>query len=66
MRSIKNLEIRTALKDNNLRHWELAKLIGVSENTLIRKLREELPLEDKKKILEIIQDSTKNNNVKEI
>ena len=52
---MKNECIREELKKRNLKQWELAKMLGVSEFTLTRRLREELPEEEKKKILEVIE-----------
>lgn len=50
-----NLEIRNALKKKRMYNYELAELLGITEFTLSRKLRKELPDEEKKKILEIIK-----------
>lgn len=52
---MQNRQIREALKKTGLRQWQLAKLLDVNEFTLSRKLREELPEEEKKKILEVIE-----------
>lgn len=54
MKEKANLEIRNSLKKQNIKHWELANKLGISEYTLVRKLRMELPKEDKKKILDTI------------
>lgn len=59
MQNIANQDIRQAIKTANLKHWKLAKLMGVSETTLVRKLREELPEEEKQKILKIISELSK-------
>lgn len=50
-----NYEIRNALNRKGLRQWELAELLGITEFTLSRKLRKELPDDEKKKILDIIE-----------
>ena len=50
-----NLEIRKALKEANMTQWQLATIIGVSENTMYRMLRNELPKEDKERILKAIK-----------
>lgn len=55
MRNLANLEIRNKLKERNIKHWELAYKLGVSEYTLVRKLRIELSKEDKDKILNTIE-----------
>lgn len=49
-----NIEIRNALKEKRMYNYELAELLGVTEWTLSRKLRKELPPDEKQKILEII------------
>lgn len=55
-----NFEIRTALKKANLKQWQLAEMLQISEFTLSRKLRKELSNEDKNKIKQLI----KNKNQK--
>lgn len=49
-----NAEVRQALRDKGLRQWQLAERLGVSENTLCRQLRKELPAEQKARILKAI------------
>lgn len=49
-----NKEIRDAMKQKCMAQWQLGELLGVSENTVNRKLRKELPDEEKQKILDII------------
>ena len=50
-----NIEIRNALKKKRMFNYELAELLGVTEWTLSRKLRKELPPDEKQKILDIIE-----------
>ena len=52
---MQNKQIKDALKKTGLRQWQLAKRLGVSESVLSRNLREELPEEEKKRILKIIE-----------
>jgi len=52
-----NLEIKEAIKSSNLKQYEVAKLLGISEFTLVRHLRYELPQEEKTKILNIIKEN---------
>ena len=52
-----NLEIRKAIKEAKLTQWKVADLMGYSEATIVRKLRKELPQEEKTKILEIIKQN---------
>ncbi len=49
-----NIEIRNALKEKRMYNYELAELLGITEWTLSRKLRTELPPEEKKRILDLI------------
>lgn len=51
---MKNLEIRMALKEHRMFNYELAELLGISEFTLSRRLRSELPQKEKEKILNLI------------
>ena len=56
-----NLDIREAIKKANLKHYEVADLLGISENTFVRKQRKELSKEKKSEIFYII-----NNHKKEV
>lgn len=63
---MENLEIRSKLKEKNVFQWQVAKNMGISEMTLVRKLREELTEEEKQKILSVIdkiavEKNNKNN-----
>lgn len=49
-----NKRIRDEIKSNGLRHWQLADALGISEASLVRKLRHEIPEEETDRILEII------------
>ena len=51
-----NLEIRQAMKERRMFNYELAELMGISEFTLSRKLRNELPPEEKERILNLIRN----------
>lgn len=52
---MKNIDIRLAITNKRLRNYEVAAACGVSEFTFSRWLREELPLEKKKHILNVIE-----------
>lgn len=52
---MKNQEIRMELKERHIPQWKLGELLGVSENTIYRKLRNELSIEDKQHILDVIR-----------
>ena len=45
-----NYEIRSECHKHNIKLWELAEWIGVSESTMTRKLRQELPSEQKSSV----------------
>lgn len=49
-----NHEIRNECRKHNIKLWELAEWIGVSESTMTRKLRFELPSEQREHILRMI------------
>lgn len=52
---MKNEVIRKVLKDSGMKQWELAEKLGISEFTLSRKLRNELPQEEQERLLNLIQ-----------
>ena len=54
-----NMKIRVAMMEKNLRQWELARLLGVSESTVWRMLREELPKEEQDAIITKIEEASK-------
>lgn len=49
-----NKEIRCALINNALKQYQLSEELGIAEATLSRKLRKELPPEEKERILAAI------------
>lgn len=51
---VKNVEIRSAYMLAGIKQWQLAEAMGISETHLSRKMRKELPQEEKKNILELI------------
>lgn len=59
---MKNLDIRQALKENNIKHWQLAEALNIAEFTLCRKLRHELSEEQKENIFAVIEQLKKENN----
>ena len=50
-----NKLVRLAMMEHGVPQWKLAKMLGVSENTIWRKLREELPEEEQKKLVKLIE-----------
>lgn len=51
---MRNLIIRQQAKENGVKLWQIADALGISEPTLTRKLRHELPPEETAMILAII------------
>lgn len=51
---MRNVEIRSAYMSAGVKQWQLAETLGISETHFSRKLRKELPQEEKEKILEVI------------
>ena len=50
-----NMAVRNALKEHGMPQWKLATMIGISEVTLIRWLRQELPEDYQKELIEMIE-----------
>lgn len=53
---MRNQEIREAAKKNGVAFWKIAEKLGISEATITRWLRFELPDEKREKILGIIAE----------
>ena len=51
-----NTDIRTTAKENGVRFWEIAERLKISEPTMTRKLRKELPDSEKQEIFKIIDE----------
>lgn len=49
-----NCEIRSECRKYGIKQWELAEWIGISEATMTRKLRQELPSEQRDHILSML------------
>lgn len=54
-----NSTVREAIKNANLKHWEIADRLGISENTLVRWLRVPLPIDKHERIMKAIQELSK-------
>lgn len=54
-----NKEIREAAKKAGIHLWQVAEVCGVNDGNFSRKLRKELPQEEKQMILEIIDRLSK-------
>ena len=53
-----NIEIRMAAKNAGIRLWQIAERFGVNDGNFSRKLRHELPPQEREKILNIIDEMT--------
>ncbi len=51
-----NIEIRTELLKSGMKKYELAERLGIADSALSRKLRKEIPDDEKKIILGIIKN----------
>ena len=51
-----NVEIRSTAKKAGVRQWQIAEKLGISEFTLIRRMRHDLTQEQQKEILNAIID----------
>jgi len=51
-----NMDIRRTAKANGVPLWKICEVMGVSEPTLTRRLRKELPESEKEKIRNIIAE----------
>ena len=54
-----NRDIRNAAGGYGIRLWQVAEAIGMNESAFSRKLRKELPQEEKEKILAAIEKLAK-------
>lgn len=52
-----NIRIRRKLYECGLKQWQLGKIIGKSEATVYRLLREELPEEEQDRIIKLIEEN---------
>ena len=51
-----NMKIRIKLLEHNKRLWWLARILGTSESTITRRLRDELPEEEQERIIQLIEE----------
>lgn len=56
-----NKRIRIAMVETNTKQWEVAKMLGMSESLLSKKLREELPKEEQDRIVDLITQERGDN-----
>lgn len=53
---LNNTDLRKSAKDKGVALWQIADKLNISEPTMTRKLRRELPAAEKAKIMSIIDD----------
>lgn len=53
---MRNKEIREAAKQSGICLWQIAERLGVNDGNFSRKLRRELPQEEREKIMGIIAE----------
>lgn len=51
-----NKTIRQLAKEKNVKLWQIADALGINDGNLSRKLRKELPQEEQKRIISIINE----------
>ena len=51
-----NADIRSTAKSKGVRLWEIAEFLKVSDSTITRMLRRELPNKEKQRFLSIIEE----------
>lgn len=52
----KNISIRVAMMTHGLTQWDVAKILGVSESTFYRMMRDELPEDEQERIVKLIEN----------
>lgn len=58
-KNVKNTDVREAAKKAGVKLWQIADAIGITDGNFSRKLRKELPEDEKQKIFAIIDDLSK-------
>lgn len=56
-----NLDIRKEAEQSNIKLWQIAEYLGITDGNFSRKLRKELPEEEKQKIFTAINELAKKN-----
>lgn len=58
-----NQEIRNYMEKHHIYMWQLGAKLGRSDNTMIRRLRMELPEQEKAAILKVLEEMVKEREV---
>ncbi len=59
---MKNQDIRRTAAGAGVKLWQIAEALGITDCSLSRRLRRELPAEEKQKIFDIIQELSQGVN----
>ncbi len=59
-----NKDLRAYAKEKGVFFWQVAKVMGISEPTMTRKLRAELSVKEKQKLRNIIKQLSAENATK--
>lgn len=51
-----NLDVRRAIERNNIKYWQIADKLGITDGNFSRQLRKELEKSDKEVIFNIIKE----------
>lgn len=60
-----NQDIRNAVEENGFKLWELAEALGIYDGNLSRKLRRELPTDQKEHIFRVIDRMVEQRQMQE-
>lgn len=60
-----NQDIRNAVEENGFKSWELAEALGIYDGNLSRKLRRELPTDQKEHIFRVIDRMVERRQMQE-
>lgn len=60
-----NAEIRAAMQEKHIPAWMIGSALGVHENTVLRRLRFELPEPEKQQIFRIIDELAERSDTTE-
>ena len=58
-----NKDLRAYAKEKGVFFWQIAKVMGISEPTMTRRLRSELPEQDKQEFICIINELSAQNAI---
>ena len=56
-----NLDIRIAIRDSGFKQYEIVNRLNITETSLFRKLWNELPKDEKEKIIQAIKELKEEN-----